>query len=78
MKTITACPTRYNFAQTKAVESRATGTKLEYVRKVNRIDQVFAPNVTGDSNDGASGPSQNAYNTFCRGGGHPARHRSIW
>ena len=70
MKTITACPTRYNFAQTKAVESRATGIKSEYVRKVKRIDQVFAPNVTGDSNDGASGPFQNAYmyNTFCRGG----------
>ena len=67
MKTITACPTRYNFAQTKAVESRATGIKSEYVRKVKRIDQVFAPNVTGDSNDGASGPFQNAYNTFCRG-----------
>ena len=68
MKTITACPTRYNFAQTKAVESRATGIKSEYVRKVKRIDQVFAPNVTEDSTDGASGPFQNAYNTFCRGG----------
>ena len=67
MKTITACPTRYNFAQTKAVESRAAGIKSEYVRKVKRIDQVFAPNVTGDINDGASGPSQNAYSTFCRG-----------
>ena len=69
MKTITACPTRYNFAQTKAVESRATGIKSEYVRKVKRrIDQVFAPNVTVDGNDGALGPFQNAYNTFCRGG----------
>ena len=54
MKTISACPTRHNFAQTKAVESRATGIKSEYVRKVKRIDQVFAPDVTGDSNDGAS------------------------
>ena len=54
--------------QTKAVESRATGIKSEYVRKVKRIDQVFAPNVTGDSNDGASRPFQNAYNTFCRRG----------
>ena len=68
MKTIAACPTRYNFAQTKAVESRATGIKSEYVRKVKRVYRVFAPNLTGDNNYGASGPFQNAYNTFCRVG----------
>ena len=50
------------------MESRATGIKSEYVRKVKRIDQVFAPNVTVDGDDGAFGPFQNAYNAFCRGG----------
>ena len=65
---IAACPTRYNFARTKAVESRATGIRSEYARKVERIDQIFAPNVVGNDNDGISGPFQNAYNTFCRGG----------
>ena len=65
MKTISACPTRYNFAQTKAVESRATGIKSEYSRKVHRIDQAFAPDVVDDS---TPGPFQNAYNAFCRGG----------
>ena len=68
MKTIAACPTRYNFARTKAVVSRATGIRSEYVRKVKRIDQIFAPSVVGNGNDGISGPFQNAYNTFCRGG----------
>ena len=71
IKTIAACPTRYNFARTKAVESRATGIRSEYARKVERIDQIFAPNVVGNDNDGISGPFQNAYNmynTFCRGG----------
>ena len=42
--------------------------RSEYVRKVKRIDQIFAPNVVGNGNDGISGPFQNAYNTFCRGG----------
>ena len=62
-----ACPTRYNFAQTKAVESRATGIKSEYMysRKVQSIDRAFAPDVVDDS---TPGPFQNAYNTFCRGG----------
>ena len=53
------------------MESRATGIRSEYVRKVKRIDQIFAPNVVGNDNDGISGPFQNAYNmynTFCRGG----------
>ncbi len=68
MKTIAACPTRYNLARTKAVESRATGVRSEYVRKVKRIDQIFAPNVVRNDDDGNSGPFQNAYNTFCRGG----------
>ena len=68
MKTISACPTRYDRARTKAVESRATGIRSEYVRKVKRIDQVFAPGVVGDGNDGVSGPFENAYSTFCKGG----------
>ena len=72
MKTIAACPTRYNFARTKAVESRATAIRSEYVRKVKRIDQIFAPNVVGNGNDGISGPFQNAYNTFCWGGVIPS------
>ena len=68
MKTIAACPTRYNFARTKAVGSRATGIISEYVRKFKRNDQIFAPNVVGNGNDGISGTFQNAYNTSCRGG----------
>ena len=69
MKTISACPTRYYLPRTKAVESRATGIRSEYVRKVKRIDQVFAHDVVGDDN--VSGPFENAYYTFCKGGAIP-------
>lgn len=29
---------------------------------------VFAPDLVGDGDDGVSGPFQNAYNAFCKGG----------
>ena len=74
MKTFTACPTRYNFAQTKAVESRATGIKSEYVRKVKRIDQVFAPHVTVRWR---SRPIPECLQYFLQRRCHPARHRSV-
>jgi hypothetical protein len=67
VKTISACPTRYERARTKAVESRATGIKSEYARHVKRIDRAFAPEMTGDDGN-APGPFQIAYRTFCKGG----------
>ena len=67
VKTIAACDTRYKRARTKAVESRATGIKSEYARHVRRIDQAFAPDMTGEDGN-APGPFQTAYRTFCKGG----------
>ncbi len=52
--------------------ARSTGIRSEYVQKVKRIDQIFAPNVVGNGNDGISGPCHSRMPTntctFCRGG----------
>ena len=66
-KTISACGTRYNLRNQKAVESRANAIRSEYARKVKAIDRVFAPDMVGESGD-VPGPFQNAYNTFHKGG----------
>ena len=44
-KTISACGTRCNLRNQKAVESRANAIRSEYARKVKVIDRVFAPDM---------------------------------